>query len=113
MNNPNRYLFNCFSAEREHHPNMKLLYRKATDRNDASMRYISDNGMLTVLFLKNGCEEFYFKLETQKGIGKLIQNIDADGNVTLSAQDATDVPQEFLDISQDYISNREMLRLCD
>lgn len=111
MNNPNKYLFNCFNAEQVRHPDMRLLYRKETDRNDASMRYSDDSGMLTILFLKNGCEEFYFKLVTQKGIGKLIQSLDSDGNVTLSAETAADVPQVFVDISQDYINNRDILKL--
>ena len=111
MNNPNKFIFNCFNAERERHPSMKLLYRKATDRNDASMRYIADNGILTVLFLKNGCEEFYFKTEEQKSIGILIQSIDAEGSVSFSDVSSNDIPQVFIDISQDYINNRDKLKL--
>lgn len=113
MNNPNKYLFNCFNAERERHPTMKLLYRKATDRNDASMRYIADNGVLTVLFLKNGYEEFYFKTEEQKGIGKLIQSIDAEGIVTLSDMSSNSIPKVFLDIAHDYIYNRDKLKITE
>lgn len=113
MINPNKYIFNCFNAEKARHPDMTLLYRKATERNDASLRYMLDGKMLTVFFLKNGCEDFFYKLETQKGIGTLIQHIDIDGNVPLSAKDAIDVPQMFIDITQDYIFNRDKLKLCD
>jgi hypothetical protein len=113
VNNPNKYLFNCFNAEKARHPDMTVFYRKEEEKRDASMRYTGNEGILTVLFLKNGCEEFYFKLGTQKGIGRLIQSIDAEGNVTLSAESSTDVPKAFLDIARDYIVNRDKLKLCN
>ena len=118
MTNPNAKLFDLFQAEKERHtPDMTLFYRKGNDRQDASMRYISEKegqeGVLTVLFPKNGEELFYFKHKDEKGIGELVQRIVDDGKFGELKEGFHNMPNVFKTIAQDYQYNREALHIAD
>lgn len=111
MENPNRHLFECFKAEKERHPDMSIFYRKKSEKNDASIRYINENGVLTVLFNEQGNEDFYFKKPNESGIGELVQRVSDNGKLGIQGANFLTMPTEFRDIAQEYQYDRASLRI--
>lgn len=115
MTNPNAKLYDLLMNEKNRHADvdMTFLYRKSKDNQDASMRYISKQpgaeGVLTVLFRKNGDEDFYFKQENEKGIGVLVQHLTDGGQYAELENAFNNMPSLFRNITQDYQYNRDEL----
>lgn len=112
MDNPNQHIFDCFTAERKRRPEIDAFYyRKETERNDASLRYANQDGVLTVLFKKDGSEEFYFKQRCERGIGDKVQVLQDNGKYGKLFEKFHSMPALFRSIAQDYQYNRQALCL--
>ena len=116
MTNPNAKMYTLFTTEKERHSDkddLTIFYRKAKDHQDASMRYVSNDkeneGTLTVIFREDGDEDFYFKKNNEKGIGKLVQHLTDGGNYGVLENEFNNMPSMFRTITQDYQYNRDEL----
>lgn len=111
MENPNKYLFDCFNAEKNRHPDMSIYYRKKSENNDASIRYMNDEGVLTVLFSEQGNEDFYFRRPNEGGIGELVQRVSDNGKFGIQGANFLTMPAKFRDIAQEYQYDRASLHI--
>lgn len=111
MTNPNMHMFDCFNAEKKRHPDMSIYYRKRSDKNDASIRYLNDEGVLTVLFSTHGNEDFYFKAPTESGIGELVQRVSDNGKLGVQGAGFLKMPTSFRNIAQEYQYDRSSLHI--
>lgn len=73
-------LYNIFDNERKRYPDMTVFYREGNDRMEKSLSYSNDDGRLTILFGKNGEEDFYFRKPDEKGLGDIVQTLSNKGN---------------------------------
>lgn len=111
MENPNKYLFECFNAEKTRHPDMSIFYRKQSEKNDASIRYMNDEGVLTVLFNNKGVEDFYFRRPNDSGIGELVQRVSDNGKFGVQGANFLNMPAIFRSIAQEYQYDRASLHI--
>jgi hypothetical protein len=111
MENPNKYLFDCFNAEKKRHPDMSIYYRKKSDNNDASIRYMNEEGVLTVLFSEQGNEDFYFRRPNDIGIGELVQRVSDNGRYGIQGANFLSLPVKFRNIAQAYQYDRASLHI--
>ena len=111
MLNPNKHIFDLFMKEKTRYPDLTVFYRKASGNQPASMRYVVEDGVLTVIFEESGTEKFYFKKPDEKGVGTLFQTISEEGAACSEEDAAVDVPAKWTEIAQTYRFERHILNI--
>lgn len=104
-------LYNIMRREQERNPDVDVYY---SEKNN-SLQYINGNGVMTVVFGRNGMEDFYYRSHSEKntGLGFKFQSLvgkGAYGKVDSSFM-LGELPYRFLEIAQAYQFSRETMNI--
>lgn len=102
-------LYDIFQREKERVGNdVTIFYNK----NKNTLQYKNEEGTLTVKFKpEKGAESFYYRPNTTErvGFGTLVQENYENGKDVKCHSEIFDIPQRFIDITQDYQFNRDKI----
>lgn len=104
-------LYNIMRRKQERNPDVDVYYNEK----NKSLQYINNKGVMTVVFNKNGIEDFYYRSHNEKdtGLGCKFQSLVGKG--TYGKVDSSfmlsKLPYRFLEVAQDYQFNREAMNI--